>query len=105
MKSIIRKGTTAVGLAAALAIASTAYAAPDRGGDAVDGSFVDQTVKITPATKSVGVFRDETVRFVDTSTGESTSWYFDTALPVVSLNIGGHPIKAYVWDQTGEANG
>jgi len=105
MKSFIRNGTTAVGLAAALAIASSAYAAGDTGGDAVDGSFTDQTIKITPATRSVGVYRDETVRFVDTSTGESTSWYFDTALPVVSLNIGGHPIKAYVWDQTGEANG
>ena len=105
MKSFIRNGTTAVGLAAALAIASSAYAARDTGGEAVDGSFTDQTIKITPATGSVGVYRDETVRFVDTSTGESTSWYFDTALPVVSLNIGGHPIKAYVWDQTGEANG
>ena len=38
MKSMIRKVTTAVGIAAALAIASTAYAAPDRGGDAVDGA-------------------------------------------------------------------
>ena len=105
MKSMIRKATTAVGIAATLAIASTAYAAPDRGGDAVDGRFVDQTIKITPATKAVGVYRDETVRFVDTSTGQSASWYFDTALSVVSLNLGGHPIKAYVWDQTGEANG
>ena len=105
MKKFIRYTTTAAGLAAALTIASTAYAAPDRGGDAVDGRFVDQTIKITPATKAVGVYRDETVRFVDTSTGQSASWYFDTALSVVSLNLGGHPIKAYVWDQTGEANG
>ena len=105
MKKFIRYTTTAAGLAAALTIASTAYAAPDRGGDPVDGSFVDQTIKITPATKAVGVYRDETVRFVDTSTGETGAWYFDTALPVVTLNLGGHPIKAYVWDQTGEANG
>ena len=105
MKSFVRNGITAVGLAAALAIGSSAYAAGDTGGDAVGDSFTDQTIKITPATKSVGVYRDETVKFIDTSTGESFVWYFDTAKPVVAFDLGGHQIKAYVWDQTGEANG
>jgi hypothetical protein len=94
--------TKAVGLAAVLGITSTAYAAPDQGGDPADDSRADQTIKVSPSTKSVTVHRNETVKFIDTSTGQSFSWYFDTAQPVVDLSVGGHEVKAYVWDETGK---
>jgi hypothetical protein len=98
MKSIIRIGTAAAALAAALTMAPAAYSA-------------DEVVKITPDTKTVGVYRGETVMFNDQQTGQSFTEQFDSTTPV-DLNqvapagaLGGQHVEVYVWDQVGEANG
>jgi hypothetical protein len=99
MKSIIRLGTAAAALAVAMTLAPAAYSA-------------DETVKITPATHSVGVYRGDTVKFTDQQTGQSFTERFDTYMPTVDLNqiapasaLGGQHVTVYVWDQVGEANG
>jgi hypothetical protein len=99
MKSIIRYGTAAAALAAALTLAPAAYSA-------------DETVKITPDTKTVGVYKGETVKFTDVQTGQNFTERFDTYKPTVDLNqiapagaLGDQHVKVYVWDQVGDANG
>ncbi|MDB5808425.1 MAG: Heavy-metal resistance protein CzcE [Betaproteobacteria bacterium] len=98
MKSIIRIGTAAAALAVAMTLAPAAYSA-------------DETVKITPATHSVGVYRGDTVKFTDVQTGQSFNARFDSATPT-DLNqiapagaLGDQHVTVYVWDQVGEANG
>jgi hypothetical protein len=98
MKSIIRIGTAAAALAVAMTLAPAAYSA-------------DETVRITPATKSVGVYRGDNVKFVDVQTGRSFTERFDAATQT-NLNqiapagaLGDQHVNVYVWDQVGEANG
>jgi hypothetical protein len=110
MKSFIRNGSKAAVIAAALTIASSAFAAPfwQDPGTASDGTFADEVVKIVPDTKTVGVYRNETVRFIDAATGQSFAWRFDTTEDVVNLDqvapagaLGGQHVAAYVWDRDG----
>jgi hypothetical protein len=100
MKSIIRYGTAAAALAVALTMAPAAYSADS------------EVVKITPDTKAVGVYRGDTVKFIDEQTGQSFTKTFEFAHPGADLNqfapagaLGGQQVKVYVWDQSGEANG
>ena len=100
MKSFIRYGTAAAALAAALTMAPMAYSADN------------EVVKITPDTKSVGVIRGDTVKFVDSQTGQSFTKTFEYAHPGTDLSqfapagaLGGQQVKVYVWDEKGEANG
>ena len=74
MKTLIRTTATA-GLTAALMIASTAFAVAlpsslDLGRSA-DGAFVDRVITISPNTRSIGVLRNQTVKFVDAASGRS----------------------------------
>ena len=99
MKSIIRYGTAAAALAAALTMAPAAYSA-------------DEVVKITPDTHTVGVYKGQTVKFIDEQTGQSFEQKFDTYQPTVDLNkvapagaLGTQHVTAYVWDETGDAAG
>jgi hypothetical protein len=99
MKGIIRIGTAAAGLAIAMTLAPAAYSA-------------DETVNITPATRSVGVYRGDTVKFVDQQTGQNFTERFDSEMRPVDLTkvapagaLGDQRVTVYVWDQTGEANG
>ena len=99
MKSIIRYGTAAAALAAALTLAPAAYAA-------------DEVITITPSTKAVGVRAGETVQFIDQETGQSFTEHFDTELLPVDLNqiapagaLGGQHVKVYVWGQEGVVDG
>jgi hypothetical protein len=99
MKSIIRIGTAAAALAAALTMAPAAYSA-------------DEVVKITPDTKTVGVYKGETVKFIDAQTGKNFDYTFDTYMPTVDLNqvapdgaLGSQHVTAYVWDEVGDAAG
>ena len=115
MKTAIRTAATA-GLTAGLMIASTAFAIAipstrDFGLNA-EGAFVDQVVMLTPNTQSVGVYRNQTVKFVDASTGRSFTWRFDTISTGFDLDqiapggvAGAGHIKTYVWDNTGRQSG
>jgi hypothetical protein len=67
---------------------------------------------LPPNTRAVGVYRGETVRFIDTSSGQSvTANIVDPEGPALSLDqiAPGLPnarhVKAYIWDETGDANG
>ena len=99
MKSIIRYGTAAAALAAALTLAPAAYAA-------------DEVITITPNTKSVGVRAGDTVQFNDQQTGQSFTEHFGTEVLPVDLNqiapagaLGDQHVKVYVWGQDGVIDG
>ena len=114
MKTAIRTAATA-GLTAALMIASTAFAIAipstrDFGLNA-EGAFVDRVIMLTPETQSVGVYRNQTVKFVDAASGRSFVWRFDTLNTAFDLDqiapggvAGTGHIKTYVWD-TGRQSG
>ncbi len=83
MKSIIHRSVTGVFAAAVLAIGSSAFASGSLGslntGEPADSSAYARVIVITPTTKSVDVEQDEVVKFVNTATGKSFVWDFDTA--------------------------
>jgi hypothetical protein len=99
MTRIIHYVTAATALGVALTMSPAAYSA-------------DETVKIAPATHSVGVYRGDTVKFVDQQTGQNFTERFDSEIRPVDLNtvapagaLGDQHVTVYVWDQVGEANG
>ena len=114
MKTAIRTAATA-GLTAGLMIASSAFAiaipsSRDFGLNA-EGAFVDRVVMLMPDTQSVGVYRNQTVKFVDAASGRSFTWRFDTITTGFDLDqiapggvAGAGHIKTYVWD-TGRQSG
>ena len=114
MKTAIRTTATA-GLVAATMIASSAFAialpsSRDFGVNA-EGAFFDRIIMLTPETQSVGVYRNQTVKFVDAASGRSFIWRFDTANTAFDLDqiapgvvAGAGHIKTYVWD-TGRQSG
>ena|SRR6185436_2660127 len=113
MKTAIRTAATA-GLTAGLMIASTAFAIAipstrDFGLNA-EGAFVDRVITLTPDTRSVGVYRNQTVKFVDAASGRSFIWRFDTLNTAFDLEqiapdvAGASHVKTYVWD-TGRQSG
>lgn len=71
-----------------------------------DMSSLQRTIRITPETASVSVYRMETVRFVDGRTGQSFVWRFDTPrgenFPLAAIAppgfLDGQAVTAYVWD-------
>jgi hypothetical protein len=96
MKSFIRNAITAMSVAAALTAATTAYSADD------------EVVKITPATKTVGVYLGDNVTFIDEKTGQSFTQTFNAAEAGVDLNqfapdgaLAGQHVSLYVWDESG----
>lgn len=110
MKTAIR-ATAAAGLAAGLMIASSAFAialpSTQDFGRAADGAFADRVITLTPDTQSIGVYRNQTVKFVDAASGRSATWHFDTATTAFDLEQiipGAGRVKAYVWD-TGRQSG
>jgi hypothetical protein len=76
----------------------------DFGQPVTDGKY-NRVVKITPATHSVGIYRDEKVKFVDEKTGKSFVWNFNTAnsenFPLADIApadvLKGQNVQAYVW--------
>lgn len=105
---------SAAGLAAGLMLASSAFAVAlpstlDFGRAGEDG-VADRVVTITPDVTSIGVYRNQTVKFIDAATGRSFTWKFDTlntgfTLDQVAPDAAGlRQIRAYVWD-TGRQSG
>jgi hypothetical protein len=101
MKSIIRYGTAAAALAAALTLTMAPAA------QAADGVY-----KITPETKTVGVHVGDTIKFVDQQTGQSFTEHFDTESQPFDLNqiapagaLGGQHVTVYVWGENGAIDG
>ena len=111
MKTAFR-ATAAAGLAAGLMIASSAFAialpSTQDFGRAADGdAFADRVITLTPQTQSVGVYRNQTVKFVDAASGRSATWRFDTVTTAFDLEQiipGAGHVKTYVWD-TGRQSG
>ena len=110
MRVFARHGVAIAGLTAALSgvVAQAAYLPPsfqDFGQAVGDGSFT-RIVRITPETKSVGVYRLEKIKFVDEQTGKSFVWNFNTIhagnFPLADIAPGdvlaGQAVQAYVWD-------
>ena len=90
MKKTIRFTAAAAAVAAALTMASTAFAA-------------NRVITITPDTKWVNVSQGETVNFIDTATGQSFVANFNTRLFEVDLAtvapagvLNGQKIMVYV---------
>ena len=111
MKSIISKGIVAAGLAASLAVASSAYAMlGDNGihpyGESAAGVQAERVITIAPDTKGARVMQDEIVKFVDTESGQSFVWGFDTPgwtnfeLSKVAPPgfLAGHDLRVYVYE-------
>ena len=100
MRKFVRCSTVALGAAASLVVASAALAintSPFRG-EAGDLAYFDRVITIAPATKWVNVTRGETVKFVDSSSGQSFVWRFDTPTwaTVDLTEPNGRHILAYV---------
>ena len=78
MKSHVRSAT-AVGFAAALTLASAAFAGPSQFvGEAGDPNNFDRVITVSADTKYVNVANGETVKIVNASNGQSFVWHFDT---------------------------
>jgi hypothetical protein len=109
MKTFVRNSIVSAALVATLSsVAHAAYLPPsfhDFGQAVSDGSFT-RVVKITPETKSIGIYRLEKIKFVDEQTGKSFVWDFDTInagnFPLADIAppdvLSGQPVQAYVWD-------
>jgi hypothetical protein len=110
MKPFVRNTIIVAGLIAALSgvAAHAAYLPPsfhDFGQPVSDGSYT-RIVKITPDTKSIGIYRLEKIKFVDEQTGKSFEWDFDTInaenFPLADIAppdvLAGQAVQAYVWD-------
>ena len=113
MKNSIRCISSAVSLAAGLAIATTAFAGGyvQDLGEAADAGPGARTITIKPDTKWVNVTRDETVKFVDASSGKNFAWRFDTLAMKLDLAavapsevLNGRHIAAYVAYSPNENN-
>jgi len=110
MKSFVRNSVAVAGLIAALSGAA-AHALPesfhDFGQPAADGAF-QRVIKITPETKSIGVYSMEIVKFADEQTGKSFVWNFNNFheenYPLADIapagTLGGQAVQVYVWDNT-----
>jgi hypothetical protein len=109
MKTFVRNSIVSAVLAATLAgVAHAAYLPPSFHdfGVAASDDVLARTIRITPATKSIGVFRLETIKFVDEQTGKSFVWNFNTIhagnFPLADIApadvLGGQAVQAYVWD-------
>ena len=115
MKAIIRITAAAAAVAAALTITSTASAgfsvrdpivAPPGAALTMASPSTDtynRVITITPDTKVVNVSQGEYVKFVDTATGQSFVWDFDSDNPEIDLAtvaptgvLGGQHVMAYV---------
>src|SRR5258706_5205311 len=104
MKKTIRFTAAAAAVAAALTMASTAFAAGYNpmldDGDTGSAGVYNRVINITPETRVVNVAEGEDVKFVNTATGQSFVWNFDAASPEFDLAtvapagvLGGQHIK------------
>ncbi|MDB5808429.1 MAG: hypothetical protein JWN94_551 [Betaproteobacteria bacterium] len=109
MKSFIRNSVvTAVLMATLSGVGHAAYLPPSFHdfGQASDSQYPGRIIKIKPDTRSIGVYRLETVKFVDEQTGKSFTWKFDTLhagnFPLRDIapagTLGDQAVQAYVWD-------
>jgi|SRR6476620_6170182 hypothetical protein len=114
MRNTLRTSVAVAAFAAAMTAASSASALALRTsqdfGKPADGAFVDRVITITPDMHPIGVLRNQTVKFIDASTGQSFVWRFDTAetnfdLSQVAPAAGAIHVKTYVWDTTSRAAG
>ena len=115
MKRIFHSGIAVVGLLAALTLASGASAAgyssdQDLGSLGSDNVF-ERVITISPNAKWVNVNRDETIKFIDASSGKSFVWSFNTRADRVDLSkvapasiLSGRRIDAYVGIGLGHEN-
>ena len=100
-------GTAFLGLVAALTLATSATQAAytldqDLGSLAPDNVF-NRVITISPNTKWVNVNRDESVKFVDATSGKSFVWQFNTPAQKFDLSkvapsgiLSGRQIDVYV---------
>ena len=106
IKKLVRSCVAMFGFVAALMFASAVPAGyavdQDFGSPGQDGNF-DRVITIAPDAKWVNVTRDETIKFVDATSGKSFVWRFDTLANVFDLGgiaptgfLGGRHIDAYV---------
>ena len=107
MRNVIRFSTAAAAVALALTMASAAsaggYGPTEDYGEMGMPDIYNRVITITPQTKWVNVNQGEDVKFVDTATGQSFVWNFDTTNPVFDLAtvapagaLGDQHVMAYV---------
>ena len=107
MKRIFRSGTAVVGLAAALTFVSGVSAAgfsPDQDvGSLGSDNVFERVITISTNARWVNVNRDESIKFIDASSGKSFVWHFKTPADRVDLSkvapagiLSGRRIDAYV---------
>ncbi len=115
MKRLFHSATAIVGLVAALTFASVGAAAgyaleQDLGSLGSENVF-ERVITISPNAKWVNVNRDETVKFIDASSGKSFVWHFKTPADRVDLSkvapsgvLSGRQIVAYVGPSSRETS-
>ena len=107
MKRLFHSGTAIVGLVAALTFASgalaTGYSLDQDLGSLDHDNVFQRVITISPTAKWVNVNRDETIKFIDASSGKSFVWYFNTPADRFDLSkvapagiLSGRQIVAYV---------
>ena len=115
MKRLFRSARAVVGIVAALTLASGASAVgysldQDLGSPGPDHVF-NRVITISPNTKWVNVNRDESIKFIDASSGKSFVWQFKTPATKFDLSRvappgiwSGRRIDAYVGIGLGHEN-
>ena len=109
MKRTFHSGTAIVGLVAALTFASGAsaagYSADQDFGSPGHDNVYERVITISPRARWVNVNRDETVKFIDASSGKSFVWRFNTPAMRFDLSkvapagiLSGRRIDAYIGD-------
>lgn len=88
-ESLVRSCAAMISFIAALMFASAVQAAgyavdQDFGSPGQEGNF-DRIITIAPDVKWVNVTRDEAIKFVDSASGKSFVWRFDTFANVFDL--------------------
>ena len=109
MKRVFHSNAAIVGLVTALTFASGAWAAgysldQDLGSPGNDNVY-ERVITVYPNAKWVNVNRDETIKFIDASSGKSFVWQFNTRAARFDLSevapsgvLSGRRIDAYVAD-------
>ena len=115
MKRLFQSGIAIVGLAAALTFAPGAAAAgysldQDLGSPGNDNVF-ERVITISTNAKWVNVNRDETIKFIDASSGKSFVWQFSTRATRLDLSkvapsgiLSGRQVVVYVGPSSRETS-
>jgi hypothetical protein len=115
MKRLFHSATASVGLLVALMFGSgtsaAGYAADQDFGSPGHDNVYERVITISPNARWVNVNRDETIKFIDASSGKSFVWHFKTPADRFDLSkvapagiLSGRQIDAYIGPSSRETS-